>query len=428
MLSPASKDVGLIVVMKENIYILYRRTKAYLSSLCFYICRVFPVQEKLVSVCTFEGKGGFGCNPKYIVSELHRQEPDLKFVWFLNKEVWGKEFPEYIKKVPNTLWSRAYWLSRSKVWIDNYRKPYGTKKRKNQLYINTWHGMSGFKSIGLWRGKSFSRMAYLVSKNDSEMVDYFLSDSDFTKKYFPKGLVYDGEFLQVGSPRCDVLLKEKNDLKSYFHEKYKLDKKAKCIMFAPTYREAINDGVRSVYTSPWKIDFERLLNNMKLKFGGDWYLVMRLHPQIASLDIDYGSNRIIDVSKEDDMYEILSAMDALITDYSSCAMDAMMMKIPIFIFADDIEKYSNERGAFTWNITKESRKNISINKDFSPSIDAELPFTISKNNDELAEDIQLFDEEKYIRAIDGYEKSIKLITRGDASKKVADIILSFLMR
>ena len=53
--------------MRESLYILYRKCRAFCNSLCFYLCRVFPVQEKLISVCTFEGKGGFGCNPKYII-------------------------------------------------------------------------------------------------------------------------------------------------------------------------------------------------------------------------------------------------------------------------------------------------------------------------------------------------------------------------
>ncbi len=47
-----------------------------------------------------------------------------------------KEFPDYIKKVPNTLWSRAYWLSTSKIWIDNYRKPYGTIKKKETILFS----------------------------------------------------------------------------------------------------------------------------------------------------------------------------------------------------------------------------------------------------------------------------------------------------
>ena len=173
--------------MNERNYIRYRKLKAFGNKICFVICRLFPIRQNRISVCTFEGKGGFGCNPKYIVEELHKRNTSYEFVWFVNDM--QKEFPPYIKKVRNTLWSRAYWLSTSKVWIDNYRKPYGTCKRNGQYYLNTWHGTIGFKSMGLWRGKSFSKMAYLVSKNDSDMIDDAVIDSKWCEEVWPKARV-----------------------------------------------------------------------------------------------------------------------------------------------------------------------------------------------------------------------------------------------
>lgn len=109
---------------KEIKYIKKRCRKAFREKICFHICRAFPIKKNLITVCTFEGKGGFGCNAKPLVKKLHEMNPEYEFVWFVNDM--DKEFPEYIRKVPNTLWSRAYWLTRSKVWIDNYRKPFGT--------------------------------------------------------------------------------------------------------------------------------------------------------------------------------------------------------------------------------------------------------------------------------------------------------------
>ena len=41
-----------------------------------------------------------------------------------------------------------------------------------------------------------------------------------------------------------------------------------------------------------------------------------------------------------DRYEILAAMDAYITDYSSACFEAGFAHIPVFIYADDIEKLS----------------------------------------------------------------------------------------
>lgn len=408
----------------EERYINMRKRKAFGNRICFYLCRIFSIKNKLISVCTFEGKGGFGCNPKYIVQELHKRNPEYEFVWFVNDM--NKEFPEYIKKVPNTLWSRAYWLSRSKVWIDNYRKPYGTCKRKGQYYLNTNHYTLGIKSVGLWRGKGFSKMAYLVSKNDSDMIDSLVIDSKFCEEMCPKGLVYEGEFLKTGAPRCDVLYGDRKKYKDKFREKHGLQKNAKVVMYAPTFREGAKDGRRSVFSEVWTIDFKRLLLNLERRFGGEWYICIRVHPQLApSFQNYYDSeleNRILNESQADDMYEILSGMDAYITDYSSACFEAGFAEIPVFLYADDIEEYTQDRGALFWDLNKESLDNVGLNKRIFTSIDAELPFLISTDNDKLEEMVIGFNEKDYHDKLNKFKEDIALQFDGEASKQLSDRI------
>lgn len=410
--------------MKEQKYIQYRKLKAFGNRICFTLCKVFPIRKKRISICTFEGKSGFGCNPKYIVKELHDRNKDYEFVWFVNDL--RKEFPDYIKKVPNTLWSRAYWLSTSKIWIDNYRKPYGTCKRKGQYYINTWHGNITFKSIGLWRGAAFSKMAYLVSKNDSDMIDDVVIDSEWCAAVYPKGLLYNGNFLRTGAPRCDALYGDKKKYKEKFYQRFGIDKKAKIVMFAPTFREKSIGGKRTVYSETWTLDFNRLLKTLKRKFGGEWYLCLRLHPQLAPDVKDYRDStikeRMLDVSQVDDMYELLAAMDAFITDYSCAAMEAGFARIPVFIYADDIEQYLNDRGSMMWNISVDSKKPITNNKKMTPAMDVVLPYSMAQNNDELEENILNYDERKYLMMLENFEKGVGLVFDGKASEKVANKI------
>ena len=413
--------------MKEKNYIRYRKIKAALNSLCFYVCRIFPVDKNLISLCTFEGKGGFGCNAKYIAEELHRRNPDHKFVWLVNKSSWEKEFPPYIKKVSNSsAWSRAYWLSRSKVWIDNYRKPLGTVKRKGQIYINVNHYTVAIKCTGLLRGKGFSEMAYLVSKNDSDMIDELVIDSKWCEECFDKALVYDGYMLKTGAPRCDVLYGDRTEYKQRFRKKHGLPEDAKVLMFAPTFREGAKNGVRSVYSEVWSIDFERLLENMKHKFGGDWYICVRVHPQLAPTFAEYKdeklNGRIIDESQADDMYEILAGMDAYITDYSSAVFEAGFAKIPSFIYADDIQKYAGDRGSLMWNLATDPLDHVTNNKSVLPNMDLVFPFPIATNNDEMDEIIGRFNTNDYEARLDEFYDRIGLVFDGKASEKLADRI------
>lgn len=411
---------------KEFAYIRERKIKAFLESLCFYVCRIFPVQKRLVSVCAFEGKGGFGCNPKYVVEELHRRNPSYKFVWFVNKNGWDKKFPSYIKKVPNTVCGRAFWLSRSKIWIDNYRKPFGTVKRKNQYYLNVNHYTVAIKCTGLYRGNGFSEMAYIISKNDSDMVDDFVIDSDWCEKISPKALVYDGTYQKTGAPRCDILFGDRSEYKKIFRKKHNLPEDCKVLMFAPTFREGSENGKRFVFSEVWSVDFEKLLLTMENKFGSKWYLCVRVHPQLAPTFKEYKNDaiqdRIIDESQADDMYEILAGVDAYITDYSSACFEAGFAKMPVFLYADDVQKYAKDRGQLMWNMATDERNNISNNKDITPMFEETLPFTLAYNNEQLFDDIQKFDKEKYEIALEKFQSDIGLLFDGKASERLCDVI------
>ena len=408
--------------IREERYIAKRKRMAWGNSVCFFFCRIFPVKKNLISVCTFEGKGGFGCNPKYLVEELHRRNPEYEFAWFVNDM--EKDMPDYIRKVPNTLLNRAYWLSRSKVWIDNYRKPYGTIKRKGQYYLNTNHYTVGIKCTGLWRGDGFSRMAYLVSKNDSDMMDDLVIDSDWCEIVSPKGLVYDGSYLKTGAPRCDVLYGDRSLMRQAFREKHNLPEEAKVLLFAPTFREGAKDGVRSVYSEIWSIDFKRLVDNLEVKFGGKWYICVRVHPQLAPSFANYHNpdveNRIINESQADDMYEILAGMDAYISDYSSACFEAGFAKIPVFIYAADIADYANARGEMMWNLAPDPLDTIHNNQEITPQYNLQFPFTVATDNDELECHIQEFDPAAYSQKLDDFHKAIGLVFVGNASGRVAD--------
>ena len=410
--------------MKEKNYIRYRKSIAFGNSLCFYLCRIFPIQKNLISVCTFEGKGGFGCNPKYVVKELHKRNPEYRFVWFVNDM--DKNFPDYIKKVPNTLWSRAYWLSVSKVWIDNYRKPYGTKKRKGQYYLNTWHGSVGFKSIGLWRGSAFSEMAYLVSKNDSQMIDAVVIDSEWCSAIFPKGLLYDGFFLKTGMPRCDVLVNDRAYYRKKIRNKFGLSEEDRIVMYAPTFREMKTDGKRVVSACFGNINFDALCENLCKRFGGKWHVCVRMHPQLQNGKVALGEKNYIDVTAEDDMYELLAAMDCFVTDYSSAAMEAGFMGIPVFLYADDFQTFIRDRGGQQWIFEKDLRYKGVSNPEMIPLIELEFPFSIAETNEELEQDVLNFNIEEYTIKMINFKEKLQMKFDGKASVRVAKHLQEFL--
>ncbi len=392
--------------------------------------RVFPIDKKLVSVCTFEGKGGFGCNPKYVVQKLHEKDPSIKFVWFVNDM--NKKFPSYIGKVPNTLLSRAYWLSRSKVWIDNYRTRYGTKKRKGQYYLNTNHYTICLKRVGMWRGDGFSKMAYLVSKADADQIDDMISDSDFCDEMYPKGLLYDEPLLRYGAPRCDILYNDRSATRENLRKKHNIPSDAKIVMYAPTFREGASNGKRTVYSEEWSIDFDGLRDTLHKKFGGEWYICLRVHPQLANAFKNNSNqnmdNHIFDESQSDDMYEVLAGVDAYITDYSSACFEAAYAGIPVFLYADDIDSYVEFRGGMFWEMSVNNRNSIPLEKDVFKKTKAKLPFPVAINNDDLREEIIGFDKDSYKKRLKEFYESIHLCFDGKSSERTATLIMEKMKR
>ena len=398
---------------EEEKSIRKRKRKAYMIHHFYHMLRIFPVKKGKIVFTTFEGDGGFCCNPRYIAEELlHRQRSDrderYELIWLVNDM--KREFPAGIQKVKNTFLNRAYHLATAQVWVDNSRKAYGTAKRKNQLYIQTWHAALEFKAVGMFRGKLFPRIAYLVSRYDSRLADYVLSNSEWCTQRYPKMLLYDGKILKTGSPRCDIFTTKRTELYRSIRERYGIPSDGKVVMFAPTFRGGGQKGKRQVYSEEPTLDFEMLSNTLHEKFGGTWYIFLRLHPQLAAqmegIPLKNQSEYMVDVSQADDMNEVLAAADVFVTDYSSSAFDAVNMRIPVFLYADDLKEYVEDRGELMWDMKK-------------------LPFGVAETNEELREIIRGFEQKGYEDAVGEFLAECGVVEDGKASARVADVIEEF---
>lgn len=372
------------------------------------VALVCPVKQDKIVFSAFEGNG-YGCNPKYIAEEIIRRDRKCRkkheLVWLVNDT--DKAFPAEIKKVKNNIWNRAYHLSTAKVWVDNARKNLGTRKRKGQYYVQTWHGPIGVKPEGRRRGKSFSKIARIVTYNDARLIDCFLVNSKLAEWDF-SGAFYGEPLKRTGSPRCDVLINERLEKRKAIREKLGLPKDSKLVMYAPTFRGGSQNKVRRVYENPITLDFSVLKETLESRFGGEWFILLRLHPQLALRGNNFTVTKeqrdyCIDISKADDMYEYMSAVDAFVSDYSSGMADAAVMRIPVFTYADDLDEYEGDRGKFLYDIHR-------------------LPFPVARTNEELKQDINDFDIDQYQRKLDEFFERIELREDGKASDRVADMI------
>ncbi len=324
-------------------------------------CRLLPMQGDKVVFCSAGGRG-FGDNPKAVALALMELQPGLDLVW-LTKHM-DIELPDGIRPCPYGTPQAVKELSTAKVWVNDSRGG-AHYKRKNQRYLQTWHGFA-LKHIERAAEKlpeHYVRQCQL----DSAQIDLIASNSAFMTRVYREDFWYDGEIAEYGSPRNDVLFRP-NHCGEKVKEFFGLPKDQKLLLYAPTFRD---DGSTDCYA----IDPEGALAACEKRFDGQWSALLRLHPNAAALSkglFPYDGERVIDATAYPDMQELLLACDLLITDYSSSMFDYALSGKPCIQFATDIEAYQEGRG-------------------FYFPLD-HLPFPLARSNEELEGIIAGFDE------------------------------------
>lgn len=366
----------------------------------FFIFRIFKINNRKVVFVNYYGKG-VGDNGKYIANKLIR-ENNFKLIWLIKKDLITKVKIDHpnIKFVRYKSIMSVYELTTAKFWVDNCRKEFNQNfKRKNQLYIQTWHGSVGLKKIEEDAEKKLGKSYIRAAKRDSKSIDYLLSNSLFSDNLFKHSFWYQGNVIRTGSPRNDIIVSPPNDLSSKIKSNFNIPIDSKICIYAPTFR-----NVKSL--EKYNINFERLNAALVSKFYGKWVIMVRLHPNISN-ESKYLNFRpgLIDVTNYDDLYEILSISEILITDYSSTMFEFSIKHKPVFLYCSDLNNYNDERGFY-----------FDLNS---------LPFPIAENNDELENVIKEFDLKLYKDKLDGFQKEIELFEPGNASRNVVEIIKSF---
>lgn len=389
-----NKKISKIAEQVLDIYIyLYDNT----INRCWWgICSLIPIKKNKIVICNYYGRG-FSDNAKYIVKEIERRKLKYDVVWLANNITNTNEYPDIVRVVKYKSFKSIYEMATAKVWIDNSRKNYYTYKRKKQLYIQTWHGGIALKKIEKDAESALLKSYIRFAKKDSKNADLFVSNSKFNTDLFKSSFWYDGEILESGVPRNDIIFNNIVELTDKVKKFFNIESDKKIIMYAPTFRK---DYSLDVY----KFNYEKCIEEFNKKFSEEYVMLIRLHPNVfdRSKDLDINNKNVINASFYQDMQELIVATDILITDYSSSMFDFMLTKKPCFIYASDINEYTDDRGFY-----------FELNK---------LPFLISSSTDELIQNIREFNEEQYIQGVNSFLTTQGCIDSGKASKFVVEWI------
>lgn len=375
---------------------LIYKLKVNLKKILLKLLKIVPVKNGTVFVEVNWGNG-YGDSPKYICDELYKQYPKCNVYWAIKDKSMKNSFPDFVKPVKRNSFFYFYVMATSKIILSNVRLAESFKKRKEQFYIQTWHGF-GIKKIEKDAEKNLSVEYVRKAKNDSKNINLIISNSKTATKIYKEAFWYNGEVLEVGFPRNDMLLdckKQKNILKK-IKTKYPLIYEKKIVLYAPTFRNNHN-------LSCYDLDVESLINQLEKRFDEEFVCLLRLHPNIAKYSNKINCDKSIDVSEYDDMQELLAVSDILITDYSSSITDFLVTSKPCFIYARDIDEYKKDR-------------------DFYFELNT-LTGTVSESNEELKSTIKNFDLEKFKANRTKFISTHGLIITTESTNKVVDVIL-----
>lgn len=370
--------------------------KAFIS--LFYVFRLFRIKPNKIVISSYLGRG-YGDNPKYIVEELLKRNDRLDIVW-LTKDM-KNLFPAGVRGVNYRSIRAIFEMCTAKIWIDNRRKPPYVRKRKGQCYIMTWHGYMAIKKVEKDAESSLQKRYLEMAKNDSKMIDFFVSGSEWETKVIKESFWYDGEILECGYPRSDILLNDNRAAKEKIRNRYHLGLDDRIVLYAPTFRQAADEESLGVY----KLDWDSVLKALHLKFGGTWTGMIRLHPNVASLtDKLELPDGVINVTNYDDMQELIASSDCVITDYSSSIMDAGVARKIGLIFALDYADYQKDRDVY-----------FDIKRD--------LPFPFAESNVQLIENINRIDYTKYLENLNTFlNDKYGIFDNGHASIQICELI------
>ena len=282
-------------------------------------------------------------NSKYLYEYVVKNCPEIKAVWITKKEeiYFSLKEKNYPVCLSNSLEAIELCKKANYVITVTGISDIG-EKNLNYLggayYINLWHGVP-LKKIMYDDEYSYNRNSLKEKlRNFLRRIpyrnEYIISTSETISKIYQSAFNLDKKhILQLGQPRNDYFYTSHTNKYNIKFENKKI------ILYMPTHR---NEGKKI-------INLEEILNlndlNKFCKKNNVIFLIKKHFYHSKEKSINFKYSNVFDITNEvTHSQELLDAADILITDYSSCYIDYLLLDRPIIFYNFDIEEYKkNDR-------------------------------------------------------------------------------------
>lgn len=265
---------------------------------------------------------------------FEENEPEVEITTFINT----KTVDQLRKK---ELRDCAFKCATSAVIIleDFYPQLHSIQKRSETKIVQLWHACGAFKTFGLTRmGKQGGAPQTSMNHRNYDLVPV---SSDTVRDIYAEAFGISGSKVQaLGVPRTDLLFdwdyeeKKREEL----YGKYPILKENRVILFAPTFR---GDGNKDAYYPLEAFD----VNHFMERQPEDTVLILKNHPfvkQKFTVDAQW-QDRVLDLSGEEHINDLMLISNLLITDYSSSVFEAAILELPMLFYAFDEKEYMDSR-------------------------------------------------------------------------------------
>jgi len=300
---------------------------------------LIPRSRKRLVFSAWAGKR-YDDNSRVLFEYCLQNRPDLKCMWITSSE----EVQEAVRRqglpVCNSRSREAFrWLCRSRYIVcTDSPLDYGRDLcTGGARIINLWHGV-GPKAFGLDVAPTTGFGLLELDATHFLSPTYFVSTSEeISKRYVQAKRVAPQRVLNLGQARNDIFYSAHvNPLRERFPG-------LKIVVYMPTFRQ---EGKNYL-----PMDLEQLLDldaiQQLCERCGMVFLV-KFHQWTVGR-CGSGRSRIIPLEDNDLRVQmVLDAADILVTDYSSCFVDHLLLDRPQLFFAYDLDHYlSCERNMYT---------------------------------------------------------------------------------
>ena len=339
-----------------------RKIKEKLKDFYMCMCRLFCGVKNRAVFASFSQRT-YSDNPKALSEKLHELDPKIEIVWlFQNPNEKKHIVPDYVKCVNGRHLLEVFkLLATSKCVVNNctFQK---IKKGRKQFFVQLWHGDRAFKKI--LHDVAAAPKTFCLAEEEEGFCDLAVAGSDYGVMQYRSAFRYKGEILKVGIPRNDMLLNHDQQTVERIRKSLNIAENKRIVLYAPTLR-AKNASEKTLQATQ-DINFEKTLAKLKELTGEEWMFLIRSHPSVLGIDGLEENENVVEVSKYEDMADLLLISDVLITDYSSSAGDFVLLRRPIVLFQSDYDEYVGKDRELYFDIT-------------------ESPYFVAKSQEELEE-------------------------------------------